>query len=147
MRAAEHEPLGCHELTSLPESLGQLGMLQSMNIMQCSGLTSLPMSLMPLRSLQNLNSRGCSGLTQLLDMLPERWGELHTLGLRGWNGQASPPVSTRQLGASQNLNFAPHAMDSCRCPIPSGSSASCQLWALVGQLGAMQHGHWDCSVC
>jgi Leucine-rich repeat (LRR) protein len=62
-------------LTSLPERLGELKTLQTLNLRGCRGLVSLPERLGELKALQTLDLQYCSGLLSL----PERLGELKTL--------------------------------------------------------------------
>jgi hypothetical protein len=59
----------CSGLTGLPESLGGLMELQTLNLKGCSGLTGLPESLGGLTGLQTLNLGECSGLTGLPESL------------------------------------------------------------------------------
>ena len=60
-------------LSSLPESLGGLGLLQTLDLRYCSGLSSLPESLPEslggLGSLQTLDLSGCYELSSLPESL------------------------------------------------------------------------------
>ncbi len=62
-------------LTSLPESVGKFGALQTLKLHGCPGLTSLPKRLYRCRALHKLSLKGCVGLK----MLPERLGECEKL--------------------------------------------------------------------
>ena len=77
-------------LTSLPERLGELKTLQTLDLARCSGLVSLPERLGECAGLQKLDLTGCSGLLSL----PERLGEctgLRKLELFGCSGLVSLP--------------------------------------------------------
>jgi len=56
-------------LTELPESLGQLAALTTLNLSGCGALTGLPESLGQLAALTTLNLNGCGALTGLSDSL------------------------------------------------------------------------------
>jgi len=59
---------GCSGLVSLPERLGELKTLQTLNLNSCSGLVSLPEWLGELKTLQKLELSSCSGLISLPDL-------------------------------------------------------------------------------
>ena len=77
-------------VTSLPERLGELKTLQTLDLTRCSGLVSLPERLGECTGLQTLELGNCSGLVSL----PERLGEctaLQTLDLCFCSGLVSLP--------------------------------------------------------
>ena len=91
--------LGHNELTALPESLGQLSHLQSLNI-SANQLAALPESLVQLSQLQSLDLS-----SNQLTVLPESLGHLIQLeDLRlSHNQLTSLPESFGQLSQLQNL--------------------------------------------
>jgi hypothetical protein len=94
---------GCEQLSSLPESIGQLSALRHLDISGCSQLSSLPESIGQLSALQSLD---LSWLSQL-SSLPESIGQLSTLqhlDLSGCSRLSSLPESICQLSALQSLD-------------------------------------------
>jgi Leucine-rich repeat (LRR) protein len=91
-----------NQLTALPESLGQLTQLQSLNLSR-NQLTALPESLGKLTQLQTLNLS-----YNQLTALPESLGkltQLQTLNL-SYNQLSALPESLGQLTQLQSLNLA-----------------------------------------
>jgi Leucine-rich repeat (LRR) protein len=73
---------GCKSLTTIPEGLGNLSFLTTLNLGGCESLTTIPEGLGNLNSLRTLDLRGCKSLTTI----PAGLGTLSsltTLGLRG----------------------------------------------------------------
>ena len=67
--------MGCENLTTLPESMGNLTQLTELGLMGCESLTTLPESIGKLTQLTELDLRGCEKLT----MLPESIQQLTKL--------------------------------------------------------------------
>jgi hypothetical protein len=113
--------VNCSGLSSLPESLGGLGSLQTLDLIYCLGLSSLPESLGGLGSLQTLDLTCCLGLSSLPESL-SGLGLLQALNLQNCSELSSFPKSLGGLGLLQTLN-----LQSClgvraelpRCPCPS----------------------------
>ena len=77
--------VNCSGLSSLPESLGGLGSLQTLDLTCCLGLSSLPESLSGLGLLQALNLQNCSELSSFPKSLGGL-GLLQTLNLQSCLG-------------------------------------------------------------
>lgn len=133
--------------TSLPDSLGQLLVLQVLNLSDCTLLSSLPEKLGQLKALEELHVSGCSSLKSLPDSigqsqalrllyltncsslhcLPESIGRLQALevlDLICCSSLSSLPESTVQLQALKELNLT--RCSALRC-LPENI---CQLQAL-----------------
>jgi hypothetical protein len=97
----------CSQLTALPESFGQLWKLQCLNCRGCSQLATLPGSLGNLTALQQLNLSSCKQLTAL-PMSSSRLAELQLLDLGYCDKLAALPQSIGQLAKLRELH-----LDSC----------------------------------
>ncbi len=95
----------CSQLTALPESVGNLGALLTMDLSGCDKLTALPESVGDLGALLTLDLSGCMDLTAL----PESVGSLRallTLDLSGCDKLAALPESVGNLGALHTLDLS-----------------------------------------
>jgi hypothetical protein len=80
----------CTSLTTIPEGLGNLSSLTRLNLMDCTSLTTIPEGLGNLSSLTRLNLMDCTSLT----MIPEglrNLSSLATLNLRGCRSLTTIP--------------------------------------------------------
>ena len=91
-------------IESLPESIGALKSLTTLNLYQCYGLESLPDSIGDLTSLTKLNLIDCTSLKSL----PDRFGEcksLTSLNLKDCRSLDSLPDSIGECTALKTLNL------------------------------------------
>ena len=107
---------GCTSLTTLPEGLGNLSSLTTLNLSLCSRLTMLPEGLRKLSSLISLDLVNCSSLTTLpeelgnltsLTTLPEGLGNLsslRSLDLAECSSLTTLPEEFGELGGLGNLS-------------------------------------------
>ena len=109
----------CSKLTSLPESMGNLTGLQKLDLCGCSGLLSLPWELGQLTGLQTLYITDCSGLTSIPNSL--NWLTPQSLDLSGCSGLTCLPkdldwfrqLETLDLRGCSSLPSLPNGMGVC----------------------------------
>jgi hypothetical protein len=89
---------GCDALTGLPESLGQLATLRLQDLTACGALTGLPESLGQLAALTTLHPKWCCALTRLPNAL-NQLAALTTLDLGNCRASIELPESLGQLVA------------------------------------------------
>mgnify|MGYP001222472072 CR=1 FL=1 len=87
---------GCAELTCLPATLGQLTGLTTLELRRCASLTRLPESIGQLPVLTTLDLRFCHGLVCLPGSMGQ-WTTLARLDLDGCAGLTRLPESIGQL--------------------------------------------------
>ena len=92
-------------LTTLPESIGQLQNLKELTLESCINLSTLPESIGQLKNLTTLRLRNCKNLTTL----PESIGQLSNLkklDLDGYYNLTTLPESIGQLQNLQELSLS-----------------------------------------
>ncbi|KAJ1256646.1 hypothetical protein BS78_K337800 [Paspalum vaginatum] len=118
--------LSCCSTLKLPECLGQLTSLQKLTIKLCNSLSSLPQSLGHLTSLQELRILCCPALHELPECLGEL-SSLRTLHLERLGNIESFPQSLQHLTSLQYLRIA--GCDALR-ELPRGLGDLCSLCEL-----------------
>eukprot|EP00253_Pinus_taeda_P021417 PITA_21417 len=96
--------LNCYLLQTLPESIGNLSGLQSLDLRSCSSLQTLPDSVGNLSGLQSLDLRSCSSLQTLPDSVGNLSG-LQSLDLSCCYNLQTLPDSVGNLSGLQSLDL------------------------------------------
>ena len=126
---------GCHGLTALPPTLGEMWALEKLAMSYCRGLTVLPRSFGQLGSLKKLVMYECSGLTALPTSLGQL-GALETLDMRDCTGLTALPASLRNLPL-YDIQARPLVVEACapgrgehrsRIELCHGSWRAAALW-------------------
>ncbi len=120
----QHLELSEASMTKLPESVGKLTALRTLNLINCKKLTALPASVGKLTALRTLDLYACSNLTALPESIGNL-GALLTLDLNNCRALNALPKSVGKLGALQTLDLH-------RC------LSLTLLPASVGNLGALR---------
>ncbi|XP_059077324.1 disease resistance protein RPV1 isoform X2 [Cryptomeria japonica] len=94
----------CHDLSSLPDSIGKLSHLQLLKLRYCPNLSSLPDTIGNLSQLQKLDLGKCFGLRSLPDTIGNL-SQLQKLDL-GWFMSSSLPDRIGNLSQLQKLGLS-----------------------------------------